>query len=364
MPLQDLVIVLAAGTTTSPRRAAPARSYARPRRVAVARAAPAPPLPSRPPLARTGMRPPRPLGKPVTPRRQIAPQPLVAVGPTDPEAPAQLPHVRPLHRGKHHELLASDPSPTPRARHRPLPIHCSQKCPPCPRTPVHHVPGLYRDGSRGSVPRRGRGRHRPRQGHGGGSADGRGDEEGRWPGRSRRLPALARQARAPEGRRAELRGLAGGRCSCPRSRARHVRRDVEHVRQAVGETSGPRAGVVPALWRTRLRARPSDGWGEPVRERGDSRGDAAGRRASTSSRIRAAASSPRLWRASPRARGCAPRTWRCSRATPTASIATISTGSASWPSSGRFASNGWCASPVRRAARCSPRAASTPTCRS
>src|SRR6202021_1237992 len=69
-------------------------------------------------------------------------QPLVARLRRHAPPSAKLPLVRPRHQSQTAKLLPLIHQRTPLERHDPSQGSC-QKCPPCLRTPVHHVSGPY-----------------------------------------------------------------------------------------------------------------------------------------------------------------------------------------------------------------------------
>ena len=211
------------------------------------------------------------------------------------------------------------------------------------------------------------GRDRPGQGSGRQARRGGADQEGRRQGRRRRLSALGRRARAAQGQRPQARRGAGGRRrrAAAGPRPRHFFRHRRHLLQALDAAQRDRAPAVRELRRSRLRARPSDPRRQPDRQCADAGARAARRRARPPRHAtRAAASSPRCWRAPAPARRSATTCSRCSPATTTPSTAATC---ARWSRKRRpraSAASARCASAARRAARCSRRSGSTPTCRS
>jgi hypothetical protein len=83
-----------------------------------------------------------------------APQPLITNRGANTKAPAQLPHIDVGLKSQAHKFKSYMNQVFHRPRHRTdtLPLPASM-CPPCPRTPVHYVPGLYTGEGRGEVER-------------------------------------------------------------------------------------------------------------------------------------------------------------------------------------------------------------------
>ena len=92
--------------------------------------------------ARARQRPARPIRQPCEPMRPIRLEPLVARRRADPEPSTQLPNLRPRPRGQAAKFLPLRHQRTLLERHAGSSASC-QKCPPCLRTPVHYLPGLY-----------------------------------------------------------------------------------------------------------------------------------------------------------------------------------------------------------------------------
>src|SRR5215469_5952871 len=93
---------------------------------------------------RTALRPARAVAKAFRSPALKTLQPLVANRRTDTKTPAQLPDIGIGLKGKVHKLKSYMNQVFHRPRHRmdTLPASASM-CPPCPRTPVHHVSGPY-----------------------------------------------------------------------------------------------------------------------------------------------------------------------------------------------------------------------------
>ncbi len=124
-----------------------------------------------------------------------------------------------------------------------------------------------------------RGAHRPGQGRRGDAGDEPGARARRRPGRRRGLCARCAVARAAQGQRAQAEPGAGGGRADAGADPRHLRRDRQHLRQALGDAPAARARPVRRLWRPRLRAGSPDARGQPDRQRADAGAGPARRRA-------------------------------------------------------------------------------------